>query len=359
MFETSQIEYSLWRIFAAAAAKNIASTQEQCQLSNNPDQAAQNSSGMRAKLRPLLRVVGATILLIVVAQQVEFGELLPKLRQADAWAIVWSAVFVFLVRGAMAWRLQRVAQQFELFPSYHAAFAMLMSSSLAGFVLPGGIAQDVVRGLQLNSLFGKPRAALSVMLLDKYFGIIAILPIGVAALFYVGHLLPGVVTLFFYASLAGVTLATLCAPMLRDQLLPKLALPERLERLIEVVATHIGASRSFTELMGLSLLIQGLRCCSVVALFYAFDVGIDPLLAFVYVPIVVVVIIAPVSIGGLGVREAILLLLFVPLGADADRLVLVGFISLMIELLSSLPGFYYVLRGIPQAKPPTSAAESS
>lgn len=312
----------------------------------------------QAFLGPALRVIGATILLILIAQQVDLDELVPKLRQADGWAIVGSVLFVFLVRGAMAWRLQRVAQQFQLFPSYHAAFAMLMSSSLAGFVLPGGIAQDVVRGLQLNSLFGKPRAAVSVMVLDKYFGIIAILPIGVAALFYVGHLLPSVVAWFFYVSLIGVTLATLLAPMLRDHLLPKLALPERLERLIDVVATHIGASRSFAELFGLSLLIQGLRCCSVVALFYAFDVGIDPLLAFVYVPIVVVVIIAPISIGGLGVREAILLLLFVPLGADADRLVLVGFISLMIELLSSVPGFYYVLRGLPQARQTESIAET-
>ena len=337
-------------------ATRLSMTEKEIDTVPEPDR-----SGIRQRLRgavgPTLRVVGATILLILISRQVDFNEFVPKLQQADGWAIFWSVVFVFLVRGAMSWRLQRVAQQFGLYPSYHAAFAMLMSSSLAGFVLPGGIAQDVVRGLQLNSLFGKPRAALSAMLLDKYFGIIAILPIGVVALFYVGHLLPPVVGAFFYLSLAGVAVATLCAPMLRERMLPKLALPERLERLIEVVATHIGASRSFAELFGLSLLIQGLRCCSVVALFYAFDVGINPVLAFVYVPIVVVVIIAPLSIGGLGIREGILLLLFVDLGADPTRLVLVGFISLMIELLSALPGFYYILRGLPQAKTARAATE--
>jgi len=333
-------------------------TEKETELGPAPDRP-----GIRHRVRsavgPTLRIAGATILLVLISQQVDFSEFVPKLKQADAWAIALSTLFIFLVRGAMAWRLQRVAQQFDLFPSYHAAFAMLMSSSLAGFVLPGGIAQDVVRGLQLNSLFGKPRAALSAMLLDKYFGIIAILPIGVLALFYVGHLLPPVVGAFFYLSLAGVTVATLSAPMLREQSLPKLALPERLEQLVEVVAIHIGASRSFVELFSLSLLIQALRCCSVVALFYAFDVGINPVLAFVYVPIVVVVIIAPVSIGGIGVREGVLLLLFVDLGADPTKLVLVGFVSLMVELFSALPGFYYILRGLPQAKNARAATETS
>ena len=331
-------------------------------MSKNDPALPSTSDRLRSAVKPTLRIVGATILLILIAQRVDFSDLVPNLLEADIWGIVLSAVFIFLVRGAMAWRLQRVAQQFGMHPSYHASFAMLMSSSLAGFVLPGGLAQDVVRGLQLNSLFNNPRAALSAMLLDKYFGIIAILPIGVAALFFVGHLLPTVVAVFFYLSLAGVTVATLFAPMVQEQVLPRLALPERLVRLIEVVATHIGASRSFAELFGLSLLIQILRCFSVVALFYAFDVGINPVLAFVYVPIVVVVIIAPLSIGGLGVREGILLLLFLPLGADASRLVLVGFISLMIELASSLPGFYYVLRGLPEANsntPKETAEEPS
>jgi len=35
------------------------------------------------------------------------------------------------------------------------------------------------------------------------------------------------------------------------------------------------------------------------------------------------------------------------MGADAERLVLVGVASLLIELVSALPGFWYVLRGLP------------
>jgi len=72
-------------------------------------------------------------------------------------------------------------------------------------------------------------------------------------------------------------------------------------------------------------------------------------LAFVYIPVVVIVIIAPISIGGLGVREGVLLALFLPLGADAERLVLVGLTGMLIELVSALPGFWYILRGLPQA----------
>ena len=288
-------------------------------------------------------------MLVLIARQVDFGEFAPILREADRFAVAVSALLIILVRAAMAFRLQRAAQQFDLFPGYHAAFAILMSSSLAGFVLPGGIAQDAVRGVQLNSLFDRPVAAFSTMLLDKYFGIVAILPVGVAALLVVGETLPEALSWAFYLSLAGAVFATLFAQRISTDWLPRLKLPDRINRLFAVIANNVGLSRSFAELLGLSLGIQILRCLSVIALFYAFNVGIDPLLGFVYVPVVVIVIIAPISIGGLGVREGILLALFLPLGADPERLVLVGIASMLIELTTSLPGFWYVLRGLPDA----------
>lgn len=299
-------------------------------------------------LSSALRIGGATIILALIYQQVDLSEFLPVIRAADPWAIVASLLIILLVRAAMALRLWQAARQFDLYPTYHAALAMLMTSSLAGFVLPGGLAQDVVRGVQLNALFGRPKAALSAMLLDKYFGIIAILPLGVAALYIVGDQLPPALTQIFYLGCLGAIVATLFARPVYDKWLVGLALPEKLERLLEIVAHHIGFSSQFAQLFSLSVLIQILRSAATVALFYAFDVGINPVLAFVYIPIVVIVIIAPVSIGGLGVREGVLLALFLPLGADPERLVLVGLTSMLIELASALPGFWYILRGMPK-----------
>lgn len=303
-------------------------------------------------LWPLLRIGGATLLLALIIQQVDFSEFGPILRATDLSFVFWSFLLTVLIRAAMAWRLQLAARQFDLHPSYHSAFAILMSSSLAGFVLPGGLTQDVVRGVQLNSLFGKPGAALSAMLLDKYFGIIAILPIGVAALLAVGDSLPATLHWLFYGALAGTIMLTMFAGIVRDLLRRLIKLPEKLDRLLDLIANKLGISASFAGLTTLSLAIQLLRCLSIAALFYAFAVEINPWLAFIYVPIVVVVIIAPISIGGIGVREGILLALFLPLGASAESLVLVGLGGLLIELATSLPGFYYVLRGLPKGIQP-------
>jgi len=296
-----------------------------------------------------LRLLGAVILIVLIAREVDLQEFRPVLQDARLSGVLASFGLIMLVRFAMAWRLQLAARQFDLHPGYHASWAMLNTSSLAGFVLPGGLAQDVVRGVQLNSLFGRPRAALSAMLLDKYFGIIAILPLGVMALAVVGDQLPPAITLFFCLTLAGVATTTVLARPLADLLGKTFSGSERLERWLDLIANHIGLSPRFAGLFLLSLLIQVLRCCATVALFYAFSVGINPWLAFVYVPIVVIVIIAPISLGGLGVREGVLLALFLPLGADAERLVLVGFTSMLLELASSVHGFWYIVRGLPDA----------
>ena len=272
-----------------------------------PAEPAARTPLWKTTLRATLRIVGACVLLLLIFDQIDLREFMPVIRAANLWAIAASLGIIILVRLAMARRLQRVAQRFNLFPSYHAAIAMLMTSSLAGFVLPGGLAQDVVRGVQLNSLFGKPKAALSAMLLDKYFGIIAILPLGVAALAVVGHMLPVAMSLVFFGGFAGAVAATLAAGMMGGERLKRLPLPAKISRLLQLIAEHIGLSRSFAELLSISLVVQILRSAATVALFYAFDVGINPILAFVYIPVVVIVIIAPISIGGLGVREGVLL----------------------------------------------------
>ena len=306
-----------------------------------------------------VRFLGAAIIIVLVYQQVDLQEFLPIIQAASLWAVAISFLLIVLTRLAMAWRLQQVAERFELFPSYHAAFAMLMTSSLAGFVLPGGLAQDVVRGVQLNSLFGRPKAALSAMLLDKYFGIVAILPLGVVALLVVGSQLPMTVSALFFGGFVGAVLVTLFARPIGEFAARLLPLPEKISQLLEIIADHIGVSRSFAGLFSLSLVVQILRCAATVALFYAFDVGINPILAFVYIPLVVIVIIAPISIGGLGVREGVLLALFLPLGADPERLVLVGLTGMLIELATSLPGFWYILRGLPGGHPRQATSGNS
>ena len=320
-----------------------------------PSSGDQREHERGSRWRLGLRLAGAALLLALIYQQVDLTEFLPIIRATNLWAVAASFGITLLVRLAMTWRLQGVAQRFDLYPSYHAAFAMLMTSSLAGFVLPGGFAQDVVRGVQLNSLFGKPRAALSAMLLDKYFGIIAILPLGVAALMIVGDLLPTTMSVLFFTGLIGAVFVTLFARTLGEVWLKSVRLPQKVSNLLAIIADHIGMSRGFAGLLSLSLFIQILRSAATVALFYAFDVGINPVLAFVYIPVVVIIIIAPISIGGLGVREGVLLALFLPLGADAERLVLVGLTGMLIELVSSLPGFWYILRGLPQSTPPKSS----
>ncbi|MEM7220582.1 MAG: lysylphosphatidylglycerol synthase transmembrane domain-containing protein [Pseudomonadota bacterium] len=314
---------------------------------------------MPAYVKTCLRLLGATLLIVLIARQVELTELADVFASARWDGLLWSLATIMAVRLLMAWRLQLIGREFSVDTSYHASFAMLSTSSLAGFALPGGIAQDLVRGWQLNAFARDVRKALSIVLLDKYFGIIAILPIGVLALVFVGELIPPLVGWLLVVALLGSLLATAVAKRLGTRLIARFHPPAKLAQLIEVIGDNISPSASFVRLYGLSLVVQTLRCVAFIALFYAYSAGIAPLLAFVYVPVLVIVIIAPISLGGLGVREGLLLAMFLPLGADAERLVMIGFSHMIIELLSSLPGVWYAVRGIPDADAQAAAAEST
>jgi len=57
-----------------------------------------------------------------------------------------------------------------------------------------------------------------------------------------------------------------------------------------------------------------------------------------YVPAVAIAQVLPISVGGLGLREGLLALLFHPLGAETGQAVAVGLLWYAFMLLSSLPG---------------------
>jgi uncharacterized membrane protein YbhN (UPF0104 family) len=109
--------------------------------------------------------------------------------------------------------------------------------------------------------------------------------------------------------------------------------------------------RAVGQLFGISALIQVCRCLVFLFTFYAFDLDIPIATVFAFVPVLFVFVIAPISLGGLGVREGLMVLVLGPQGFPLEPLILVGFASHFLEFLASLPGAWYLLNGLPaQAK---------
>lgn len=268
----------------------------------------------------------------------------------------------------MAARMVMVAREFDVTLGYADSVAMVFSSSLAGFVLPGGIGTDVVRGLQLSSMYDDPKFAAASVIVDRFLGVLSILIVGAFALQFVDLPFPWFFDAFVYLCLLAGIVVVLFGQSLFEQVPSSLRQPDASAQastarrllsktlgFIEQVLAALQHSKNMSALMSISLLIQICRCLVFLFTFYAFDLAVPVATVFALVPVLFIIVIAPISVGGLGVRESLLALLLVPQGFPLEPLILVGFASHLLELIASLPGAIYLLRGF---KPQNGSAQT-
>ena len=148
--------------------------------------------------------VGVTLTLItLVFTQADFSALPDALGALKPVHVLTALMILLSVRMLMAARMVMVAGEFDVSLRYADSLAMVFSSSLAGFVLPGGIGTDVVRGLQLSSMYKDPQFAAASVIVDRFLGVLSILLVGAFALQFVDLPFPWFFDAFVYALLLG------------------------------------------------------------------------------------------------------------------------------------------------------------
>ena len=119
-----------------------------------------------------------------------------------------------------------------------------------------------------------------------------------------------------------------------------------LERALQVVSIAV-TMRGSRKVMSLTLLssitIQILRALAFACVFVSFGVTLGWLYHLTLIPLVFVAMLAPFSVGGLGVREASLSLLYGALGVRVEVCIAVGLAFMSIQLLFALLGALLML----------------
>ena len=221
--------------------------------------------------------------------------------------------------------------------------------------LPSNIGGDVVRIKDTAREAGSKTLAMTVILIDRAIGLAALTIVAasgalVAQLF--GVHIPGARWLWA-ASLAGVAAAVsvIAMPQLVGHaLLPMRALrrpwlTERAQRLEEAVLRFRNAPMAVLGAFGGALVVQ----ITVVA-FYLLtaegrSVPLPIFLGAVLIPVSLVVQMAPVSINGFGVREAVFAFFFRRFGLPTDAAVALSLVSTgMVMGLSLVGGFFFMRR---------------
>jgi len=292
--------------------------------------------------------VGIGLLLVLLSTiDLEVTERLFRNVQLDwiAGAIGMLVLLRFLM--SLRWKCVLTSQGIDV--PFLELLRITWIGMFLGHFMPGGIGIDLIRGYELARRESRAAEVATTLILDRFIGVWSMF-----ALALVGSIIAP----------ASGRLAGLAAPLVVIQVLfmlgwilagslarrwsvptrPGQRLTERIRAKLVLMAhslTDAGRMRAiFPKVAGLALSVQLCRCLMFFYIYKAFAADVALLDCIALIPLVTVIILIPISIAGLGVREGTLVVLFRLLEVPDEISLSVGLVSHLLQVLVALPGFY-------------------
>jgi uncharacterized membrane protein YbhN (UPF0104 family) len=323
-----------------------------------PDDSAPASTGRRVVVM-IAKIAVSIALLAFLFSKIDTSRLWTSARKASLpWLVVALGVQTLnLIASTWRWRLLLDAQDVKL-KSRTLLGSYLVATFFNNF-LPSNVGGDVIR---IRDTVGATRSktlATTIVLVDRALGLMALVLISAvgatAAARYYGSgaspIWPSWLWAFFLVA-AAITAPVVYAPEGFGRLLQPLTIvhPEwvgkRIDKLTEALSRFRERPSALAGCFSGAVFVQGLMVVFYLAVVYALKIPITASELAVIVPISLVVQMLPVSVNGLGLREATFSFYFTRLGLPIESAVLLSLMGAAVLMVFSLSGAaVYVSRG--------------
>jgi len=297
----------------------------------------------------LLRVVVAAGLFWLALRQADVGQIAQAVGRAS---VAWLAAAVGLVLAdrtlmAVRWLVLLRAIEPGMRLPLSAILRVFFVSTFAGSALPGSVGGDALRVLGLSRLGVPTRDAVGSVAVDRLLGTISMLLMSVVGLLLLGRLADSrllVLAIGLTAVVAAAALLLLFDSRLLSGLVDAAAgsrLPtvQRLgQKFLAAVRQYGTHRRTLAVVLATSLVVQVLRILQGWCLGLALGLAVEGLWYFAFVPVIVLVILLPISVGGLGTGNLAFVELFALAGVGAAEAFVLSVLFLALGLVGNLPG---------------------
>ena len=300
----------------------------------------------RAAWMRALRLVVSAGLLAVLVSKIDFEDLVPGKRSLPG-ALAFLVAGIVLMAGSIvlaAWRWQKVLEALGATVPLRRLASHYFAGQFVGNVLPSTIGGDVLRVSRLAGDVGARDTALASVVIERLTGFVA-LPLLILLGFLARPDLFGE-TNSWMALVCGAGTIVILGLILVVAGHPNLAgrFKDHENWMRYVGMVHVGVDRlrrtprGAAEVLGAAVVYQLVVVAAVYCAVHTIGLTIPNAAVLAYVPAVAIAQVLPISVGGFGLREGMLALLFHPLGAETGSAVAVGLLWYAMMLIASLGG---------------------
>ena len=313
------------------------------------------------KISPItiIKTLISCLILGVLFWQVDIPHLL---RQLDRLTLPFT-LFALCFYAGCQWlsciRWQVILKSHGAQHSLGELFSSYFGGMFLNTFLPSSIGGDVYRVYRLSQSHGESEIAFVSVFLERITGVIALMGIALVAFVPAIQILgrPDILFLLLGCSiLLGGAIALMSSPWVLQRASPillRLKLKALTDKFVKIQALLIQFSTHHQEL-GLTLLLS--LVLQLLLVFYYFliaqqlDINISYGVLLIFIPIITIISMLPISLGGYGIKEGTVSYLFTRIGLSLEQALLFSISISFLGLLLSLPGAIVLLKRSPSKK---------
>lgn len=311
------------------------------------------SKSTRNKLLNLAKVLVTLILLTVVALTVDLRQVWGAVSKAS-WLYFLLALGLYqagIVVRSYRWQALLRAQ------GVHVPLRKLLDLYYVGTFfnnfLPSGFGGDIVKMFELSRYGANSELAVSTVLADRVIGLVILFAMALLALPFSIRLVPASFTIVLLAIIFGLALLLVLFlnQRLLDYLRRHLGVVRRLFAKPKLAAFYASFARYNVHSLWKSLLASVLFNVILIAVHIllgrSVDVNINIAYFLIFIPIISSLMILPISISGLGVREGGYVLLFSQAGVAKPQALAMSLLFYVLNLVTgAVGGILYLVQSV-------------
>jgi len=298
-------------------------------------------------LSTILRLVISVSLIAFLLTTANLGELWSTLKTASILYLVIALLFVFVRVFISAYRWQIMLSPKGIHVPLSSLTCFYFVGNFFNMFLPTVLGGDVVRGYELARYSRHAVDSVATVLMERILGFFALFLICWISLIFGFRALEGTNILLIVGGVSGAFLlfmSLLFNTKLTGMILSLTGRIKRwnvegaLKETYKSIRSFTASKKVLLNAFVISLLYQFVGIVSVFFISQSLGLGVSFVYVLIAVPIICVIMMAPISISGLGVREGAFVLFFTQQGVSIEDALLLSLLFFALTVFLALVG---------------------
>lgn len=291
------------------------------------------------------------MLVVAVLHRVSYAEVIAQINTANPVDVMICLLISVPTIAFSAWRWQMLAQSIL---SFQSAVKYLLIGLFYGSILPGAVSGDIARGVALAAKEKTMRVDVlpASILVDRLIGLAALFFIAAIGFLLMRSMSASGLEEYQSMALSGAALSACIAigvacaftpwfaALIRWMIawIPIASLRAVVDRVLAAVSPYTVRPGLLLGAFGLSLLVHMFTIFGYMIAFRAFGIDVTPLTATIFFSCLSIILLLPISISGIGVREVFSIFFFKALHTSAEQAVAFSWLLLFLGLVVAIIG---------------------